>query len=97
MTSRIAFPSNVPAWVQNKEKTEALYNLALRQESKRLSAKDENDARVAANDEMRKNREGFKKRWSAYVKNMKERVDRCRLYTSPSPRDQRGSRMLSSA
>ena len=31
------------------------------------------------------------------LKNMRERQQRCLLYTSPSPRDQRGSRMPSSA
>ena len=76
MTSRLTFHSNVPAWVENKEKMEALYNLELRRESKRLSEKDQNDARNTTNDEIRRNREGFKKLWSTYVKNWKERMDR---------------------
>ena len=76
VTSRLTFHSNVPAWVENKEKTEALYNLELRRESKRLSEKDQNDARNTTNDEIRRNREGFKKLWSTYLKNWKERMDR---------------------
>jgi hypothetical protein len=46
LLSRLSAPSHVPAWVSNKEKTEALYSLALCEESKRLVEKDANDERV---------------------------------------------------
>ena len=35
--------------------------------------------------------------WLMYEKNWREEDEDCLLYTSPSPRDQRGSRMPSSA
>ena len=35
--------------------------------------------------------------WDTLARNTATRLKRCLLYTSPSPRDQRGSRMPSSA
>ena len=35
--------------------------------------------------------------WEGYVEGIRAQIEVCLLYTSPSPRDQRGSRMPSSA
>ena len=76
LTSRLKAPTDVPAWASFVQKTEAQYNLLLNQESQRLTEKDANDERVAANDEMRRNREGFKKLSQAFLQSCKDKLGR---------------------
>ena len=68
LTKRLVVPNQVPAWVANRDRTHAQYELALREEANRLREKDVQDAHTLAKEEMRKNLQEFKrlqkKAWS---------------------------------